>query len=180
MGFPGGSGRKESACNVGVVVFQSLSHVQLFVTSWTAAHQPSLFFTVSRRLFKLMLIESVVPSNYLILCRPLLLLLSIFPSIKVFSHELVLRIRWPKYWSFSISLSNEYSGLVFFRNDSFDLLPVLGTVKKAYSPAPQFKSINSSVLRFLYSPTVTSIHDYWKNHTLDYTHFCQQSNISAF
>jgi len=79
--------------------------------------QPSLFFTVSRRLFKLMSTESVVPSNYLILCHPLLLLLSIFPSIKVFPHELALCIRWPKYWSFSISPSNEYSGLVFFRID---------------------------------------------------------------
>ena len=153
---------------------------RLFATPLTAAHKAFLSFTVSHSLLKLMFLESVMPSNHLILCHPLLLLASIFPSIRVFSIETAFHIKQPKYWSFSISPSNEYSGLVFFRIDQFDLLPVLGTVKKAYSPAPQFKSINSSVLSFLYSPTLTSMHDYWKNHTLDYTHFCQQSNISAF
>jgi len=103
-----------------------------------------------------------------ILCCPLLLLPSIFPSIKVISNESVLPIRWPKYWSisFSISPSNEYSGLISFRMDWLDLLTVQGTLKES-SPTPQFKSINSSALSFLYSPTLTSIHDYWKNHSLD-------------
>ena len=110
---------------------QSLSHVQLFVTPWTAAHQASLSITNSRSLPKLMSIESVMPSNHLILCRPLLLLPSIFPSIRVFSNESVLRIRWPKYWSFSFSISpsNDYAGLISFRIDWFDLLVVQGTLK---------------------------------------------------
>ena len=109
--------------------FQSLSHVQLFATSWTAACQASLSFTISWSLLKLMSIESVMPSNYLILCYPLLLLPSIFPSIRVFSNELVLRIRWPKYWSFSFSISpsSEYSWLISFRI-CFDLLAVQGTL----------------------------------------------------
>ena len=98
---------------------QSLSHVQLFATPWTAAHQPSLSFTISQSLFKLMPIESVMQSNHLILCHPLLLLTSIFPSIRVFSNESALCIKQPKYWSFSfnISSSNEYSGLISFRTD---------------------------------------------------------------
>ena len=113
------------------VVVQLLSHVQLFVTLWTAACQASLSFTVSWSLLKLMSIESVMPSNHLILCYHLLLLLSIFASIRVFSNESVLRIRWPKYWSFSfsISISNEYSGLIYFRIDWLDLLAVQGTLK---------------------------------------------------
>ena len=104
-----------------------------------------------------------MPSNHLILCRPLLLLPSVFPSIRVFASEPVLRIRWPKYWSlsFSISPSNEYSGLISFRIDQQDLLAVQGTLK-SFLTAPQFKSIYSLVLSFLYSPTLTSIHDYWK------------------
>ena len=110
-----------------VVVAQSLSRVQLFATPWTAARQASLSFTISQSLIKLMSIESVMPFNHLILCCPLLLLPSIFPSIRVFSSELSLRIRWPKYWSFSISPSNEYSGLISFGNDWFDLLAVQGT-----------------------------------------------------
>ena len=112
-------------------------------------------------LLKLMSIESVMPSNHLILCRPLPLLPSIFPSIKVFSNESVLPIRWPKYWTFSFSISpfNEYSGLISFRMDWLDLLAVQGTLKSLFQ---QFKSINSSALSFLYSPTLTSIHDYWK------------------
>ena len=129
-----------------------------------AAHQASLSITNSWSLLKLMSIELVMPSNHLILCHPLLLPPLIFPSIRVFSHESALHIRWPKYWSFSfnISPSNEYSGLISFR---MDLLAVQGTLKSL--PMPQFKSINSSVLSFLYSPTLTSIHDYWKNHSLD-------------
>ena len=110
---------------------QSLSHVRLFVISWTAAQQVSLSITNSRSLFKLMFIESVMPSKHLILCHPLLLLPSIFPSIRVFSNESVLRIRWPKYWSFSfnISASSEYSRLISFRMDWFYLLAVQGTLK---------------------------------------------------
>ena len=105
---------------------ESLSHVQLFVTSWTSARQPSLSFTNSWSLLKLMLIESVMPNNHLILCRPLLLVPSVFPSIKVFSNESVLHIRCPSYWSFSFSISpsNEYSGQISFRMDSKEIQPV--------------------------------------------------------
>ena len=109
------------------------SYVQLIATPWTASLQVSLSFTVSQSLLRLMCIESVMPANHLILCRPLFLLPSIFPSIRVFSSESALHIRWPKYWSFSfsfsISLSNEYSGLISFRIDWFDLLAVQGTLK---------------------------------------------------
>ena len=126
----------------------------------------SLFITNSRSSLRFMSIESVMPSNHLILCRPLLLPPSIFPSIRVFSNESVLRIRWPKYWSFSFSISpsNEHSGLISFRVDRLDLLCSPRDSQES-SPAPQFKSINFSVLSFLYSPTLTSIHDYWKNHS---------------
>ena len=112
---------------------QSLSRVQLFVTPWTAARQASLSITNSRSLLKLMSFTSVMPSNHLILCRPLLLLPSVFPSIEVFSNESVLHIRWPKYWSlsfsFSFSPSNEHPGLISFRMDWLDLLAVQGTLK---------------------------------------------------
>ena len=124
-------------------------------------------------LLKPMSIELVMPSNHLILCRPLLLLPSIFPSIKIFSYESVLHVRWPKYWSFSFSISpsNEYSGLISFRIDWSDLLAVQGT--KESSLTPQFKSINSLTLSFLYSPTLTSMHDYWKHYRFDYSDLCQ-------
>ena len=110
---------------------QSLSHVPLFASPWTAAHQASLSFINSQSLLKLMSIESVTPSNHLILCRPLLLPPSIFSSIRVFYSESVLHIRWPKYWSFSFSMSpsNEYSGLISFRMDWLDLLAVQGILK---------------------------------------------------
>ena len=116
-------------CNLYSV--QLLSHVQLFVSPWTAAHQASLSITNSWSLLKLMSIESVTPSNHLILCRPLPLLPSVFPSIRVYSNESVLCIRWPKYrsFSFSISPSNEHSGLISFRIDLLDLLAVQGTLK---------------------------------------------------
>ena len=109
---------------------QLLSRVWRFATPWTTAHQASLSITNSRRLLKLMSIASVMPSNHLILCRPLLLLPSIFPSLRVFSNESVLHIRWPKYWSFSFSISpsNEYSGLISFRMDWLDLLAIQGTL----------------------------------------------------
>ena len=118
-------------------------------------------------LFKLMSIESMMSSNHFILCCPFLLLPSIFPSIRVFSNELALCSKWPKFCSFSfnISPSNEHPGLISFRIDWLDLLAVQGILKSP--PTPQSKSINSSALRFLYSPTLTSIHDYWKNHSLD-------------
>ena len=110
---------------------QSLSYVQLFVNPWTAAHQASQSFTISRSLLKLMSIKSVMTSNHLILCHPLLLLPSIIPSIRVFSNESALCIRWPNYWSFSFSISpsNEYSGLISFRIDWFDILAVQRTLK---------------------------------------------------
>ena len=110
-----------------------------------------------------------MPSNHLIVCCPLLLPPSIFPSIRVFSNESVLHIRWLKYWnfSFSISSSNEYSGLISFRMDCLDLLAVSRDSQES-SPTPQFKSIKSSALSFLYSLTLSFIHDYWKNHSFDY------------
>ena len=110
---------------------QSLSHVRLLVTTWTAARQASLSITNSRSLLRLMSIESVMPSNHLILCHPLLLLPSVVLSIRVFSNESAFHIRWPKFWSFSfsISTSNEYSGLISFKKDWLDLLAVQGTLK---------------------------------------------------
>ena len=160
---------------------QSLSCVRLFATQGTATRQVSLSITNSQSLPKLMSIELVMPSNHLILCRLLLLLPSIFPSIRVFSNESVLHIRWPKYWSFSfnISPSNEHSGLISFRMDWLALLAVQGTLKSLLQQT-QFKSINSSALSFLCSSTLTSIHDHWKNHSLDWTDLCWQSNVSAF
>ena len=124
---------------------QSLSRVQLFATPWTAAHQASLSITNSWSWLKLTSIESVMPSNHLILCHPLLLLPSIFPSIRVFSNESALRIRWPKYWSFSfnISPSNEHSGLISFRMDWLDLLVVQGTLKSLL----QHHSSKASILQ---------------------------------
>ena len=147
---------------------QSLSYVQLFATSWITAHQASLSITNSQSLPKLMSIESVMPSNHLILCRPLLLLPPIPPSIRVFSNESTLHMRWPKCWSFSFSISppNEHPGLISFRMDWLDLLAVQRDSQES-SPTPQFKSIKFLALRFLHSPTLTSIRDHWKNHSLD-------------
>ena len=123
---------------------QSLSHVQLFVTPWAATYQASLSFTISWSLLKFMSFKSVMPSNHLNLCHPLLLLPSIFPSLRVFSNESVLHIRWPKYWSFSfnISLLSEYSGLISFRMDWLDLLAVQGTLKGLL----QYHSSKASIL----------------------------------
>ena len=128
-----------------VVVVQSVSHVQLFVTPWTAACQASLSFTISQSLFKLMSTESVMPSKHVILCHPLLLLPSTFPSIRVFSNESSLHIRWPKYWSvsFSIRPSNAYSGLISFRIDGFDLLAVQRTLRSLL----QHHSSKASILQ---------------------------------
>ena len=131
------------------------SRVQLFVTPWIAARQASLSFTISWSLLRFMSIESVMTFNH-ILCCPLLLQSSFFPSIRVFSNESALHIRWPKYWSFSFSISpsKKYSGLISFRIDWFDLL----AVQESF-PAPQFISINFSALILLYGPSLRSIHD---------------------
>ena len=148
-----------------LVIQFSLSAVPDSVTPWTTACQASLSITNSQSLLKLMCIESVMPSNHLLLCRPLLLLPSTFPIIRVFFNESALCMRWQKYWSFSfrISPSSEYSGLIFFRIDCFDFLAVQGTLKSLL----QHHSSKASILQcssFLYSP---SIHDYWKNHSFD-------------
>ena len=143
---------------------QLLSRVRLFATPWTAICEASLSTTSSRSLLKLMSIEAVMPSNHLILCRPLLLPPSVFPRIGVFSNESVLHIRWLKYWSFSFNMSpsSEHPGLIF-RMDWLDLLAVQGTLKSLL-PTPQFKDINSSVLSLLlYGPNLTSIQDYYQS-----------------
>ena len=148
-----------------VVVVQSLSCVRLFATPWTTVCQASLSFTISWSLLKLMSIESVMPSNHLILCR--LLLPSVFPSIRVFPNETVLHIRWPNYWSFSFSISpsNDYLGLISFRTNWFDLLAVQGTLK---SLLPHHTS-KASVLwcSAFFMVQLTSIHDCRKNHSFD-------------
>ena len=145
---------------------QWLSHVQLFATPWTAARQASLSITICQNLLKLMSIELVMPSNHLILFRPFLLP-SIFPSIRVFSKESVLRIRWPKDWSFSFSISpsNEYSGLISFRIDWFDLLASQGTLKSL----PQLHSSKASILQLsvFFKVQLISVYDYWKNRSFD-------------
>ena len=148
--------------------------VWLFVTPWAAACQASLSFTISWSLLKLMSIEPLMPSKHLILCHPLLLLPSIFPSIRVFPNELALHIRWPKYWSFSFSISpsNEYLGLtdVIFLQSKGLLRVFSSTTVQKYS----------SVFSLLYGPTLTSIREYWKNHGFDYMDLCQQSDVSLF
>ena len=146
-------------------VVQSLICVRLFATPCSTS--ASVSFTVYWSLLKLMSIESMMLSNHLILCHPLLLLPSVFPNIRVFSSELTLHIRWPKYWNFSFSISpcNEYPGLISFRVDWFDLCVVQGTLKSY--PVAQFESISSSVISLLYGPTLTSVLDYQKNHSFD-------------
>ena len=143
--FPGHILNFIKHCSAQFSSVQSLSWIRLFATPWTAANQAPLSITNSRSLLKLMSIELVMPSNHLILCRPLLLPPSIFPSIRVFSNELALPIRWPKYWSFRfrISTSNEYSGLISFRKDWLDLLAVQGTLKSLL----QYPSWKASVLQ---------------------------------
>ena len=138
------------------------------MTPWIAARQASLSITNSWSLLKLMSIELVMPSNHPILCHPLLLLPSIFPNIRVFSNETILHMRWLKYWSFSFSIipSNEHPGPISFRMDWLDLLAVQGTLK-SLPQEPKFKNINSLAFSFLYSSILTSIHDYWKNHSFD-------------
>ena len=154
---------------LGISSVKLFSRIQLFVTPWTAAHQASLSITNSQSLLKLMSIELMMLSNHLVLCHPLLLLPSIFPSIRVFSNESALPIRWPKYWSFSFSISpsNEHSGLISFRMDWLAGSPCNPRDSQESSPRPQFKSISSLALSFRCNPTLTSIHDYWKKHSLD-------------
>ena len=145
----------------------SLSHVLLFATPWNAACQACLSITNSRSLLKLMSIQSVMPSNHLIFCHPLLLLPSIFPSIRVFYKESVLHIRWPKYWSFSFSISpsNEYSGLISFRIDWLDLLTSQGTFKSLLHHHSSKVSILWCSAFFIVQ--LSYPHDYWKNHSFN-------------
>ena len=128
-----------------------------------------------------MSIELLMPSSHLLLCHPLLLRPPIPPGIRVFSNESSLCMSWPKSWSFSFNIStfSEHPGLISFRMDWLDLLAVQGDSQE-FSPTPQFKNINVSALSFLHSPTLKHIHDHWKNHSLDWTDFCWQSNVSAF
>ena len=178
---------------------QSLSGVQLLVTLWTATYQASLSITNSWSLLKLMyinqwcqptILSSVVPSSCL----------QSFPASGEDSNESILCIRWPKYWSFSMNPSNEWSALISFKIEWFDLLTVQGTLKsllqhlkglsrvffntwrdsQVFSPTPQFESINSSAFSLLYGPALTFIHDSWENHSFGYMDLCQQSNVSAF
>ena len=154
----------------GIVQFSSvqlLSHVRLFATPGTTACQASLSITNSQSPPKPMSIVSVMPSSHLILCHPLLLLPPILPSIRVFSNESALCMRWPKYWSFSFSIipSKEIPGLISFRMDWLDLLAVQGTLKSLLQH--HSSKASTSALSLLHSPTLTSIHDHWKNHSLD-------------
>ena len=163
-------------------VVQLLNHVQLFPTPWTIAHQTPLSSTMSQSLFKFMTIKSVILSNHYILCHPLLLLPSIFPSIRLFSNESALGITWPKNQSFSISPSNEYSVLISFKIDWFDLLAVQGTVKSLlqhHNSKAQILQRSAFFMVQLSYPGKT-IHDYWKNHGFDCMDFCQQNDVSAF
>jgi len=150
-------------------------------TPWTVACQTCLSFSISQSLLKLRFIISMMPSKHLIFCHPLLHLSSIFFNFRVFSNELALHIRWPKFWNFnfSISPSSEYSGLISFRIDWFDLLAVQRDSQKS-SLAPRLEIINSSALSLLDVPTLTFVHDYWKTHNFDYMDLCQQSDVSGF
>ena len=162
------------------IVVQLLSCAWHFAIPWTAAHETFLSFTVSQSLLKFVFIESVMLSCHLILPHPLLFLPSIFPSLRVFSSESVLHTRWPKYWSFSFG---PQSFQWIFRTDFlYNWLvwcPCCPRDSRESSPVPQFKSISSLALILLYGPTLTSVHDYWKNLSFDYTELCQQS-VSLF
>ena len=163
-----------------ILSVQSLS-CQLFSTPWTAACQASLSIINSRSLFKLMSIKSVTLSNHLILCRPRLLLLSIFPSIRISYNESVLPIRWPKYWEFQLQCQSfQWIFRTDFLQDGLVWSPCSPRDSQESSPTPQFKSINSLALSFFYSPTLIYIHYYWKNQSFDQMDLCRQSNVSAF
>ena len=163
------SWRKEINVQQFSVSVQSLSHVQLFATPWTAAHQASLSITNSWSPPKPMSIEPVMPSNHLIIYAPLLLLPSIFPSIRVFSNELPIHIRWPKYWSLSFNISPSINTQDYLLQDRLVGSPCSPRDSQESSPTPEFKSINSLVFSCLYGPTLTSIQDYQKNHSFDQT-----------
>ena len=160
------------------VVVQSLSHVQLFATSWTAAFQAPLSSTISQSLLKFMSIELVMLFNHFFLCHPLLLLPSIFPSIRVFSNESALCIRWPKYWASVSVLPMNIQGWFHFGLTGWISLQSKGL--SIVCSSPQLKSVNSSLLSLLYGPGFTPLYDYWKHHNSDYTDLCQQSDVSAF
>ena len=155
----------------GCAVVHSLSRAWLLVTLWTAAHQASLCFTISQNLFKLMSIESMMLSKHVILCHTLLFLLSIFPSIRDFSSESALHIRQPRYWSYSFNISpfKEFSGLISFQSTGLGRVIFSTTIWRRFFGA-----------QLPYDPTLTSIHDYWKNHSFDYTDLFWQSDVSAF
>ena len=164
-----------------LLVVRSPSHVLLFATSWTAACQASLSLTISQTLSEFMFIASVMLSSYLILCCTLLLLPSIFHSIRDFSNASAVHIRWPKYWSFSLSISDssEYSGLISLKIDWFDILAVQGTFRSLL----QHHSLKASIFwhsAFFYSPALTTTCDHWEDHNLDYMDVYRQSNVSAF
>ena len=164
-----------------MVVVQLLSCVRLFVTLWTVARQASLSFTISWNLLKLVSIESVMPSNHLILYCPLLLLPSIFPSIRVFSNESTLRIRWPKdqSFNFSISPSSEYSGLISSRIDWFDLLKSKELSRIFSSTTIQKHQFFSTQPFLWYNSQQSCIHDYWKIHSFDCMDLCWHHDVSA-
>ena len=162
-----------------IIVVQSLSPVWLCATPWAASRQVSLFFTISQSVLKLMSIKSVMPSNHLILCRHLFLLLSIFPSIRVFFNESTFSsdgksIRWPVSQLQHQSFQWIFRVFLFF--SLWDWLAVQATLRK-FSPAQQFESINSSVFSLLYVPTLTFMHEYWKTHTFDCTDLCWQNDV---
>ena len=163
--FGRNQGRQTMFCLQTSVQFSSVT--QLYSTLMRPHGLQHAKPTNSQSLLKLMSIESVMPSNHLILCRPLLLLPSILPSIRVFSTESTLCMRWPKFWSFSFSISpsNTYSGLISFMMDWLDPLQSKG-LSRVFSNTT-LQNINSSVLSFLYNPTLTSIHDYWENHSFN-------------
>ena len=165
--------------------FSSVQFIHSVVSKSLWPHEsqhtwPPRHLTNSRSLLKLMPIKSVMLSNNLIFCHPLLLLPTIPPSIRVFSNELTLHMRWPKYWSFSFSISpyNEHPGLTSFRVDKLDLLAVQGTLKSLLQHHSS-KSLIVLTLSFLHSPTLTSIHDHWKNYNLDQRDLCWQSHVFA-
>ena len=164
--------KRKSPMQLKLVAIQSISFVQLFAIPWTEAHQASLSFIISQTFLKVISTESVMPSNYLICCS-LLLLPSIFPSIRVFSNQLSLHIRWPQYWSFSftISPSNEYSRFISFKIDRFSLLAAQVTLKSLL----QHHSLKASILQCsaFFMVQLTSIHDYWKNHSFDQMDLCR-------
>ena len=159
--------RKEIYASVQFSSVQWLTRVWLFATPWTAARQASLSITNSLSSLRLMPSELVTPSIHLIFCHPLLLQPSIFPSIRLFSHELVLHVRRPRYWSFSISPSNEHPGLISFRMDWLDLLAVQGTLKSLLQHHSSKASIFQHSAFFTQEAKLTSIRDYWKYHSFD-------------